>query len=206
MLVYGLVNVSSAFFLFGFQTHEKSILLPLLPMTLLLGAKGDTWGGQITAARDWEWSVWFNNMATFSLFPLLKKDGQSLQYVVLTLGWNWLIGNLEVPFKPLASVKIATSKTTSFFRRLSILTYTAALGLLVIELILPRCMPSLQARVWSRYPDIYPVLNVLLTAPCFVVIYVWALVRQVQVAFANGWEISLFTTGKKSSQKRVKTS
>lgn len=206
MLVYGLVNVSSAFFLFGFQTHEKSILLPLLPMTLLLGAKGDTWGGQITAARDWEWSVWFNNMATFSLFPLLKKDGQSLQYVVLTLGWNWLIGNLGVPFKPLASVKIATSKTTSFFRRLSILTYTAALGLLVIELILPRCMPSLQARVWSRYPDIYPVLNVLLTAPCFVVIYVWALVRQVQVAFANGWEISLFTTGKKSSQKRVKTS
>ncbi|GAC94044.1 glucosyltransferase [Pseudozyma hubeiensis SY62] len=205
MLAYGLISVSSAFFLFGFQTHEKSILLPLLPMTLLLGAKGDTWGGQITAARDWQWSVWLNNMATFSLFPLLKRDGQALQYVVLTLTWNWLIGNLEVPFNPLVSIRLAASRKASFFRRLSIVTYAAAVGLHLVEVVAPRMLPGLQGRVWARYPDIYPVLNVLLTTPCFAVVYVWALVRQVQVAFANGWEVSLFATSSRKSQKGAKS-
>ncbi len=146
--------------LFGFQTHEKSILLPLLPMTLFLGAKGDTWGGNITAARDWEWSVWFNNVATFSLFPLLKKDGQGLQYVVLTVGWNWFIGNLSVPFSPLRSVRAAVRRDASFFRRLSTASYVAAIGLHLVEMVLPRVALGLQARVWARYPDIYPVLNI----------------------------------------------
>ncbi len=117
MLPYGLLSVSCAFFLFGFQTHEKSILLPLLPATLLLGAKGDTYGGQTTSAKDWQWGVWFNNIATFSLFPLLKKDGQALQYAVLTVGWNWWIGNLSIPFNPFTSVKAASRANASFFRR-----------------------------------------------------------------------------------------
>ncbi len=146
MLPYGLVSVASAFFLFGFQTHEKSILLPLLPMTLLLGAKGDTWGGNITAARDWEWCVWFNNIATFSLFPLLKKDGQGLQYVVLTVAWNWFIGNLEVPFSPLRSVRAAVRRDASFFRRLSTASYLAAIGLHLVEWVLPRMAPALQEK------------------------------------------------------------
>ena len=64
MLLYGLASTSMAFFLFGFQTHEKSILLPLLPLTLLLGAKGDQWGGGSTAA-DWEWVVLAQNVASF---------------------------------------------------------------------------------------------------------------------------------------------
>lgn len=33
---YALVSTSLAFFLFSFQVHEKSILLPLMPATLLL--------------------------------------------------------------------------------------------------------------------------------------------------------------------------
>ncbi|TKY85634.1 hypothetical protein EX895_005173 [Sporisorium graminicola] len=200
MLPYGLLSVSSAFFLFGFQTHEKSILLPLLPMTLLLGAKGDTWGGNITSARDWEWSVWFNNMATFSLYPLLKKDGQSLQYVTLILAWNWIIGNLSIPFHPLASIRAAASANASFFRRLSTLTYLAAVGLHLVEVLAPRLAPGLQAAVWTRYPDIYPVLNVLLTTPCFAVVWVWAMVRQVQVAFANGWTVSIGSSKKKRAK------
>ena len=205
MLPYGLVSVSCAFFLFGFQTHEKSILLPLLPMTLLLGAKGDTWGGNITAARDWEWSVWFNNIATFSLFPLLQKDGQSLQYVLLLGLWNWFIGNLALPFHPLDAAHALVKRDASFFRRLSTLTYAAALALHAAEAILPRLTPGLQAKVWSRYPDIYPVLNVLLTTPCFAVVFAWALLRQVQVAFANGLELS-FSAKSKNAAKNARSS
>ncbi|SPO25616.1 related to ALG6 - glucosyltransferase [Ustilago trichophora] len=201
MLPYGLISVSTAFFLFGFQTHEKSILLPLLPMTLILGAKGDTWGGNITSARDWEWSVWFNNMATFSLFPLLKKDGQSLQYLLLIVMWNWWIGNLALPFNPSTALQGLLRKDASFFRRLSTLTYIAAAGLHLTEIVLPRLTPRLQAQVWARYPDIYPVLNVLLTTPCFAVVFGWALIRQAQVAFANGFDLSLSSTKGKSSSK-----
>ncbi|KAI3483073.1 hypothetical protein L1887_53997 [Cichorium endivia] len=197
MLPYGLVSVSCAFFLFGFQTHEKSILLPLLPMTLMLGAKGDTWGGHITSARDWEWAVWFNNIATFSLFPLLLKDGQALQYVVLIIGWNWLVGNLQVPWQPLSAVWAVVGSRTSFFRRLSTLTYMAAVALHGAEVVLPRLVPGLHAKVLARYPDIYPVLNVLLTAPCFAIVFVWALIRQVQVAFANGLDLSFGKPGAK---------
>ncbi|KAJ1025547.1 hypothetical protein NDA13_004355 [Ustilago tritici] len=199
MLPYGLTSVSCAFFLFGFQTHEKSILLPLLPLTLILGAKGDTWGGNITSARDWEWTVWFNNIATFSLFPLLKKDGQALQYVVLLVGWNWFVGNLAVPFQPLNSIK-GLVKSASFFRKLSTLTYLAAAGLHVVELVVPMLLPGLQAKLWARYPDIYPVLNVLLTTPCFMVVFIWALIRQVQVAFANGLDLSLSSKSKTAAK------
>ena len=35
-LMYGLVCCSMSFFLFSFQVHEKSILLPALPVTLLI--------------------------------------------------------------------------------------------------------------------------------------------------------------------------
>lgn len=197
MLPYGLLTVSSAFFLFGFQTHEKSILLPLLPITLTLGAKGDTWGGT-TAAHDWEWTVWFNNIATFSLFPLLKKDGQVLQYLVLSLGWNWIIGNLPLPLKPLSSVRAAASGDASFFRRLSTVTYIAVVGLHLVEAVVgPVLVPGLQAKVWRRYPDIYPVLNVVVTTPCFAVVWIWGMVRQVQVAFANGWTVSVRSSSKK---------
>lgn len=36
LLPYALLTTSMSFFLFSFQVHEKSILLPLLPLTLLL--------------------------------------------------------------------------------------------------------------------------------------------------------------------------
>lgn len=64
LLPYGLLSTSMTFFLFGFQTHEKSILIPLLPLTLLMGAKGDDWGGGANEV-DWEWAVLGNNVAVF---------------------------------------------------------------------------------------------------------------------------------------------
>ena len=36
ILLLALLNSSMSFFLFSFQVHEKTILLPLLPLTLLL--------------------------------------------------------------------------------------------------------------------------------------------------------------------------
>lgn len=75
--LYGLTACSLAFFLFGFQVHEKSILIPLLPALLLFGEE--------PAVVDW-----FMNAAMFSMVPLLIKDKLLIAYVGLMLGWNLL--------------------------------------------------------------------------------------------------------------------
>lgn len=62
---------SLGFFLFSFQVHEKSILLPLLPATLLMATSRDGW--TVTAGAV------FNNMGMFTIYPLLLKDGLVLQ-------------------------------------------------------------------------------------------------------------------------------
>ncbi|KAL4435016.1 hypothetical protein ABPG77_003841 [Micractinium sp. CCAP 211/92] len=67
-----LANSAMAFFLFSYQVHEKSILLPLLPLTLLLGRE------QPRLLR------WLNAMAVFSMLPLLKKDGLGLATAAAT--------------------------------------------------------------------------------------------------------------------------
>jgi alpha-1,3-glucosyltransferase len=69
------------FFLFSFQVHEKSILLPLLPASLLFFSSDP---------EERKWTVWINIVGTMSLWPLLKKDGLTLQYVVYLPLWTYL--------------------------------------------------------------------------------------------------------------------
>lgn len=58
LLPYALLTSSMSFFLFSFQVHEKTILLPLMPLTLLLsGASGDS--------SVYAWGVLVNNTAVF---------------------------------------------------------------------------------------------------------------------------------------------
>jgi len=67
-LLLSLVNCSLAFFLFSFQVHEKSILIAAMPVCLLL------------PAMPLE-CLWFLMISTFSMYPLLERDGQALPYV-----------------------------------------------------------------------------------------------------------------------------
>lgn len=60
LLPHALFLSAMAFFLFSFQVHEKSILLPLMPLTLLMGAREVGYG-----RMDWEWGVLVNNVAVF---------------------------------------------------------------------------------------------------------------------------------------------
>lgn len=66
LLPHSLFTSAMAFFLFSFQVHEKSILLPLMPITILLGGREAGFG-----RLDWEWSVLVNNVATFRCVVLL---------------------------------------------------------------------------------------------------------------------------------------
>lgn len=59
------VNSSLIFFLLSFQVHEKSILLSVLPSSLLSHHHPHT-------------VTWFQLLALFSMYPLVTQDGLSL--------------------------------------------------------------------------------------------------------------------------------
>lgn len=85
LLTYALLSSSMSFFLFSFQVHEKTILLPLLPLTLLMSAAQP-------GSSQWKWACLTNNVAVFSMWPLLKRDGLGLAYVGLTVLWDRVVG------------------------------------------------------------------------------------------------------------------
>lgn len=69
--LYALVNSSLAFFLFSFQVHEKSILIPAVAAILIFPAEPFM-------------VFWFLQVSTFSMFPLLIKDGQIMSFIGLS--------------------------------------------------------------------------------------------------------------------------
>ncbi|KAJ0868981.1 putative dolichyl-P-Glc:Man(9)GlcNAc(2)-PP-dolichol alpha-1,3-glucosyltransferase [Helianthus annuus] len=68
--LYGLLNSAFSFYFFSFQVHEKSVLLPLLPASIL-------------AIEEPFIFQWFTHFALLSMFPLLCRDKLLLPYIAL---------------------------------------------------------------------------------------------------------------------------
>ncbi|KAG9158810.1 hypothetical protein Leryth_013704 [Lithospermum erythrorhizon] len=68
--LYGLLSSSLSFYLFSYQVHEKSILLPLLPASFL-------------ALEEPLMLWWLMHHAMLSMFPLLNRDKLVLPYIAL---------------------------------------------------------------------------------------------------------------------------
>ncbi|KIJ15057.1 glycosyltransferase family 57 protein [Paxillus involutus ATCC 200175] len=159
LLPYALLTTSMSFFLFSFQVHEKTILLPLLPLALLLS--GATPGEEVFA-----WGALGNVVGVFSMWPLLKKDGLGVQYLAMLLLWCRLIG-----YNPFAM------RLRSFVGLLSTAVHIS-MGLLhLLELVI---VPP------TRYPDLFPVLNVLVSTPVFGLVWLWSIKRGIEVSWAMG--------------------
>lgn len=75
--IYCLANSSFAFYLFSYQVHEKSVLLPLLPISML-------------AVQEPEVVFWMPLVSAFSMFPLLVRDGAAHAYAGLLLVYGGL--------------------------------------------------------------------------------------------------------------------
>ncbi|CAA7261601.1 unnamed protein product [Cyclocybe aegerita] len=160
LLPYALLTSAMSFFLFSFQVHEKTILVPLLPMTLLLS-------GAPVDSPVYEWGMLANNIGVFSMWPLLKRDGLGVQYIALLALWNRVVGHHPVRMPK------------SFVQLLSTVVYIAAFSLHLLELV---------ANPPQRYPDLYPVLNVLISTPVFVLVWLWSIKCGVEVGWAlGGW-------------------
>lgn len=109
LLPWAFAACAWGFFLFSFQVHEKSVLIPLMPTTLLIAGGGRT-------AKDRSilpLVFWINNVAMFSLWPLLYREGLALQFFTMTLCWNWLVGNFNFLFQCKNSSSNDSSSTSA---------------------------------------------------------------------------------------------
>lgn len=155
-----MANTAFSFYLFSYQVHEKSILLPLLPICLLQ-YEGDV---NVTSIL---------NAAMISMFPLLKKDNLLGAYFGLLLLTNVLfptfIGNERVKvqhenrFENLLYALIRVSPLQSF-------------GITLAVHVLMHLMPSS-----ARYPYLKDALMVSWAFLHFVILFVYNNVRHIRL-------------------------
>ncbi len=158
LLPWAMASTAWGFFLCSFQVHEKSVLLPLLPMTILLG--GD--GGLAIEMRAWV--GWANMLGVWTMFPLLKRDELRVPYYVLSLLWAYLLG------LPPTSLDLYFGKQA---RNSDIRSSTAVLHMgfyimMGIWHVLEAFVDTPQGK-----PDLWVVLNVLIGAAGFGICYLW---------------------------------
>ncbi|KAK9389748.1 glycosyl transferase [Lipomyces mesembrius] len=143
-LIWGLSASAWGFFLFSFQVHEKSVLLPLLPVTLQLAAE--------PGVNVQSYIYWINNVAVFSLWPLLKRDRLVLQYFAVSFLANWLMASF-------------TKLPDALLGKLIIMMSYAGIALLhIVEFLIE---PP------ARYPDLWVIGNTTLSFGCFTIFFFW---------------------------------
>ena len=155
LIPWAMASSAWGFFLCSFQVHEKSVLLPLLPMTVLLGVDGGL-GPEMRA-----WIGWANTLATWTLFPLLKRDKLRVPYAVLALLWTYLLGLPPVSWSLYTPKRNELTPSTKF---LHLAFYVAIILWHALEAL---CAPP------SGKPDLWVVINALIGAAGFGVCWCW---------------------------------
>ncbi|KNZ64579.1 hypothetical protein VP01_1012g2 [Puccinia sorghi] len=161
LLPLALYNSSIGFYLFSFQVHEKSILLPVLPLLLILSRHHrNRKRGQLVNRLDWDIICLISNVSVFSMWPLLKREQLGIQYLVSIVSYNHLIG-----YNPL---RLIGRSTRNLMSSSIMLIYLLMVGIHIAEqLIKPP----------SRFPDLFAVLNLSLSFFIFIASYFWSLLR-----------------------------
>ncbi|VVT54571.1 uncharacterized protein SAPINGB_P004142 [Magnusiomyces paraingens] len=171
LLPWAFASCSWAFYLFSFQVHEKSVLLPLMPTTLLIAsqpASSHPRGQSKKSCNSLPLIFWINNVAMFSMWPLLQREGLQLQYFVMTLCWNWLVGNFNFLTHEHKLQTYLLPSSGFFWRSVLVLSYAAMAFYHAVELLLPAP---------AKYPDIYPVANITISCGCFGLFWLYTLYK-----------------------------
>lgn len=138
-----LVNGSLVFFLASFQVHEKSLLLSLVPASFLLPFESLIF-------------TWFQVLGTFTMFPLLIRDGLRLPYFVMIVLYCSL-SQILYEYQKWKNLQVKSVPNEKEFQviprwlKLPFLKISYA-GMLILHLMELFIKPPL------RYPDLYPVL------------------------------------------------
>lgn len=148
-LLRGSAACAWAFFLFSFQVHEKTVLVPLIPTTALL----------LWRPSSAPFVKLVNDVALFSIWPLLRKDGLQAAYVVLYGAWVYLTRQLA---NTRGESKTITEQLVSLLKPV----FAASVALLTV---------GEQFYAVPSKPDLYVVLNCILCAAYFGLCYLWLL-------------------------------
>ncbi|KAK3012534.1 hypothetical protein RJ639_009107 [Escallonia herrerae] len=145
--LYALLNSAFSFYLFSFQVHEKSILLPLLPASLL-------------ALEEPFLIPWLTHYALFSMFPLLCRDNLILPYFAL---YGIFILLCHVP-----GGRLDTRETHSYTSLRSFLSAFLLLCSFSLHII------YLTVRPPKKYPYLFDAFIMLLCFTQFVLVAIYA--------------------------------
>ncbi|PSR97564.1 glycosyltransferase family 57 protein [Coniella lustricola] len=151
-----------AFFLFSFQVHEKSVLLPLLPMTLLLAGKNGL------AKETRQWVGFANILGSWTMFPLLQRVDLRVPYAVFTLLWAYLLS------LPPTSLSAYFPGTRTFTQWITFLIHAVFYLAMAVWHVVEASMSPPEDK-----PDLWTVANVGLGAAGFGLCYLWCLCRLV---------------------------
>ncbi|KAF2277515.1 glucosyltransferase [Westerdykella ornata] len=160
LLPLGLGATSWGFFLCSYQVHEKNVLLPLLPMTMLLSGAG----GLLPSIRAWVGLA--NLLGVWTMFPLLKRDELRVPYFVISLLWAYLLGLPPVSLSAYHFVSRGGLNLLTKVLHLNI--YLVMVGWHIVEAFWP---PP------SGKPDLWTVSNAIVGAGGFGICYLWCLWR-----------------------------
>ncbi|GIJ87405.1 glucosyltransferase-like protein [Aspergillus pseudoviridinutans] len=188
LLLPALASVAWGFFLFSFQVHEKSVLLPLLPMTLLLASDG----GLSKDTRSWV--GWANVLGSWTMYPLLKRDELRVPYFVMTGLWAYLMGLPPTSFETYRSrTPEGESGPASEPRILTKLLHSCFYLAMIVWHVLDAFVPPPEGK-----PDLWVVLNVLIGAGGFGIAYLWCMWRLI----TQCWQIDRKAAEEESRKKK----
>jgi len=167
-LVLSLTSTALAFFLFSFQVHEKSILLAVVPAVLLYGEAPSL---RITIP-------WFTTVATFSMMPLLLKDGLFLPSVALSVLHLTLMHNLDDLLPKAVDMRRPQSPTpslpsTTFELLLKATMVISLLGCITITVLSVTVAPPV------KYPFLWPLVTSVYGAGHFILFFIYLLYIQI---------------------------
>ena len=134
LLLWGSASTALAFFLASFQVHEKSILMALAPITLLV------W-------EDATFVSWFCVVATWTLWPLIRVDRLEVAYfctivIFSTIVWLFAMSNTN-----------QTSKSCfDHWTLTKAIVPVSSLAMLLLHLLEVAVTPP------ASLPDLFPVL------------------------------------------------
>lgn len=188
LLLPALASVAWGFFLFSFQVHEKSVLLPLLPMTLLLASDG----GLSKDTRAWV--GWANVLGSWTMYPLLKRDELRIPYFVMTGLWAYLMGLPPTSFEIYRSrTPVGESSPVSEPHILTKLLHSCFYLAMIVWHVLEAFVPPPESK-----PDLWVVLNVLIGAGGFGIAYLWCMWRLIMQC----WQIDRKAAEEESRKKK----
>ena len=192
LIPYAFASCAWGFFLCSFQVHEKSVLLPLLPMTILLGAEPSL------SPEMRAWVGWANMLGVWTMFPLLKRDELRMPYAVLTLLWAYLLG---LPPTSLSLYTLEAKGISLPTKVLHLSFYTVMILWHFAEAFIP---PP------AGKPDLWVVLNCIVGAVGFGVCYLWCtwklLMKSGLLNFRSAKRPSKGAQGRPSTPKPVEGS